>query len=169
MSIDELQLRAKKLHNRGRRDLIMRWSFAAVASVFCAYVMWSGRSLATRVIAGLVLAILLIQTIRSLYWFVRVTEPDAARSSFVDFYRKELMRQQQLAQQPVWQTIPVLFVIGWLMRSSVVRVNSLRPVLIVTLIAAAGLTIMLIAKRLEARRIQKEIDVLDQIEVNDRS
>jgi Flp pilus assembly protein TadB len=171
MSIEELRSRARKSRTRGRRDLIARWIFAAAASIFCAFAVWSARSVATRVIAGLVLAMLLIQAVRGLYSFVRGPagiEPNDERSSFLDFYRRELERQQQLARQPVWQAAAALLIIGWLMRSGMVRVNSMRPVLIITLIAAAGLVIMLSMKKFDARRIQKEIDALDQFEADQR-
>jgi len=164
MSIDELRLRARKSRSRERRDLVARWIFAAAASIFCAIAMWNTRSGATRVIAGLVLAMLLIQAVRGLHSFVHGSESSDERSAFLDFYRSELQRQQQFAKQPLWQVAAVLLIIGWLMRSGMVRVNSMRPVLIVTLIAAAGVVIMLSVKKFEARRIQKEIDALDQFE-----
>ena len=167
VSLEQMRLKAQRFMKKNRHDLIARSAFAVVAAAFCGIVIFSVRAASIAAVAGLVMAMLLADTVRRLYIYYRAGEP---WSSCLEFYRSELERQRQVAIQPAWQLAAALLIIAWLSRRSVMRgPDSLRIMLPVVLIAAAGLIVLMVIRKLGTRRIQTEIDALNKFEEENRS
>jgi hypothetical protein len=116
---------------------------------------------------------LLANTARSIHiqrWKSRQMSPDIssgiAQMSCLEFYRAELERQREIARQPAWQLLTTLLVIAWLIRRAPMRfgMDVLRYVQPLVLIAAAVVVALLAIRKLDARRIQKDLDALDSFE-----
>jgi hypothetical protein len=168
MSVEDVRAKAEKFLSRNRRELIARSTFALSAAVFCGLVLTIDRLTPARVIAGLITAMLLVGTIRSLYLaFVRTRGiPGSALTACAEFYRNELERQRAMARQPAWQLLTALLIIGWLMRNAWYwsSANPVRPILLFVLFLAAGLILLMAFRKLEARGVQEEIEALDRFE-----
>jgi hypothetical protein len=173
MSIEEARLKTQKFIRRNRIDLTARSVFEIIAAFFCGIVFLNSRVNSTRVIAGLVMAMLVTSTIRNLYFSLRKPgglSPEASSStaltSCVEFYRIELERQRQIARQPLWQLVAALLIIAYLIQRPLLRpnMNLLHVMLPVVLLTAAGLIVLLAVRKFDARRIQDEIDALNMFE-----
>src|SRR6185436_17763047 len=140
MSVESVRANAEKFLNRNRRELIVRSAFAVSAAVFCGLVLATNRLTPARVIAGLIMAILLAGTIRSLYLAFGRTRgiPGGALTTCVEFYRNELEREWVMSRQPAWQLLTALLIIGWLMRNAwYSNIFPTRPILLFVLFVAA--------------------------------
>jgi hypothetical protein len=175
MSIEEVRLKADILSRKTRRDTAAAFAFDLVAIVFCGTVIVTARLLPARMIAALVMVMMLVSLCRNLYFSYRKhgsfspalsRGPDTAVSTCLEFYRSELERQTQIMKQPAWQLAVAFLVIVWLLRSALVRISGdpLRIVIPVVLLAAAGVLGLLTIRKIEARRVQEEIDALRRFE-----
>lgn len=176
LSIAEVRLKAQSFMDRTRRDLFVRSAFAVIAATFCGIVFWKSSS-AVGWISGIVMLMLLANTARSVHfhrWKSRQFSPDissnAARTSCLEFYRNELERQREIARQPAWQLLTALLVIAWLARRNPMRsgMDVLHIVQPLVLIAAAAVIVLLVLRKLDARRIQEDIDALDLFEEDEQ-
>ena len=172
LSITEVRLKAQRYMRKARRDLVARSAFAILAAVFCAIVFWKSNS-AAGWISGIVMLMLLANMARSIHaqrWKSRQLSPDIssgmAQMPCLAFYRTELERQREFARQPAWQLLTTLLVIAWLTRRAPMRfgMDALRYVQPLVLIAAAVVVILLALRKLDSRRIQKDLDALDTFE-----
>jgi hypothetical protein len=172
VSAEEIQLKAIESLRRRRRDLIVRLAFAIAASVFCVLAFTRTSVNPIRYLAAVVMAMLLISTIRNLYVFYRDTrqiaqDPGAPWSSCASFYRSELEQQRLFGAVPIWQMLAALAVLGWLARRSSlrrIRADVLEIVFPVVLLGAAGLVILMAIRKFQARRVEAELDALNRFE-----
>ena len=117
------------------------------------------------VIAGLVMAMLLVNTIRNVYLsFIGSKAMSGAFNTCLEFYRRELERQRAAASQPVWQLVTALLIISWLTRSAFVKFSANSALLLFVLMAGGGLILLLAFRKFQARGVQEEIDALDRFE-----
>jgi hypothetical protein len=163
MSIEEVRIKAQKLLTRSRRDLFAISAFAVLAAVFCGFVLIYARLTPARIIGGVVMAMLLANTIRNLYLSRRRNIAATAWATCLEFYRNELERQREIGRLPIWQLVTALLIIGWLTRNALMRTGSdvLRAILPFVLIAAACLIVLLAIRKFGARHVQDELDALD--------
>ncbi len=174
MSVEEVRIKAQRFLNRTKRDIFVRSAFAVAAGIFCGFVFMTARLTEARVIAGVVTAMLLAGTVRNLYvWYSRSPGPSAGLTSCLQFYRDLLERQRELARIPAWQLATALLIIAWLARNKLGSFNRtvmgynrdpMSLLLLLVLIAAAGLIVLLAVRKFEARKVQAEIDALDRFE-----
>jgi hypothetical protein len=87
-------------------------------------------------------------------------------TSCLDFYRSELERNREYARQPTWQLVTVMAIIVWMTRDALVRnsTDPFRVLLPYVLLAAAGMIVLMAVRKLQARRIQDDMDALDVFE-----
>jgi len=173
MSVEEVRLNARRFLRRKQRDLVARTAFVILAAVFCGVFLMSARITSLRFVAGLVMAILLTSTVWSVYRAYRRSRgssvhpgPNAAMTSCLEFYRSELETQREYARQPAWLLMTVLLIIAWMTRDALMR-NSTAPfraLLPYVLFAAAGMIVLVAVRKIQARRVQDDIDALDAFE-----
>ena len=169
MSLQQIRVKAQESIRQSRRDLFARSAFALVAAVFCGIVFMSAR-LNVAIIAGFVMVMLFVTAGRDVYMFYRrslgsLSGPGVSWSSCVAFYRTELERQRELAIQPAWQFAVALLIIVWLSRRTVYTGHGFLGVLLpAVLLAAAGLIIWMVVRKIQARRVQEDIDSLNLFE-----
>jgi hypothetical protein len=111
-------------------------------------------------IAGIAMVLVLFNAIRSVY------HSYGPWTSCVEFYRRELHRQQAFASIPVWQMIAALIVIAWLAPSALHQHGSslIRFFFPAVLVAAAGLILLMAVRKLQARDIQADLEALNDFE-----
>jgi len=172
VSVEQIRLKAREFLRKNRRDLIARFAFALIASVFCGFVMLNSRWTSVRVFAVLVMAMLLVSAGLQLYRSYRrgatpltggTNEP---WSSCLGFYRSELEKQQAFGGQPVWQMVAAVLVIAWLTPGALDRSSTdpLRIVLPAVLFAAVGLIVLMAVRKVQARRFEGDIEALNRFE-----
>ena len=130
MPAEQIRLRAMQSLEKNRRDMIARFAFVALATAFCVVALTNAKFTSVRALAALTMALVLINAIRSLY---RAYTP---WSSCVEFYRRELERQQAFVALPTWQMVAALFVIAWLAPSSLRQTGLMRFVFPALLVGA---------------------------------
>jgi hypothetical protein len=120
----------------------------------------NARLTSVRMIAGIAMALVLFNAIRSAY---RSYSP---WTSCVEFYRRELQRQQAFASIPVWQLIAALIVIAWLAPSALRQHGSglIRFFFPAVLAAATGLILLMAVRKFQARSIQTDLEALNDFE-----
>jgi hypothetical protein len=175
MSVEEVRLKAREFLQRKLRDLIARFAFVMLAGVSCGIFLMNARITSLRFVAGLVTAMLLTSAAVTLLrayqrtrrtWPSVIAGPNAATNSCLEFYRSELERNREYARQPAWQLVTVLVIIAWMTRDALLR-NSTDPFRIVlpyVLLAAAGMVVLVAVRKVQARRVQDDIDALDVFE-----
>ena len=175
MSVEEVRLKASKFFRRKQLDLIARSAFVILAAVACGVFLMNARITSLRFVAGLVMAMLLIRTVWSLlrtYLHSRRDGPsdhavsNAAITSCIEFYRSELQAYREYARLPAWQLATILLIIAWMTRDSLMRsgTDPFRIVLPYVLLAAAGMIVLVAVRKFQARRVQDDIEALDNFE-----
>jgi len=172
MSVAEVRLKAQEVMKKSRWDLVARSAFAVIAAIFCGGVFWKSNSFVGW-ISGFVMLMLLAgvaKGVRFYRWNSSQLSPDissgTARTSCLAFYRSELQRRLAIARQPAWQLLAALLIIAWLTRRAPMRsgMDALHIVQLLVLLAAAAVIILLAVRKLDARRIQEDIDALTLFE-----
>lgn len=174
MSVEEVRVKAGKFLRRKRLDLIARTAFVIFAAVSCGLFLMNARITPLRIVAGLVMAVLLTSTVWNLLrTFLRSGKngssagaiSNAAMTSCREFYRNELERYREYSRLPSWQLATILLIIAWMIREPLMRsTDSFRAVLPYVLLAAAGMIVLVAVRKVQARRIQDEIEALDVFE-----
>jgi uncharacterized membrane protein len=175
MSVEVVRLNAQRFLRRKQLDLIARSAFVIFAVVSFGIFLMNARITSLRFVAGLVTVMLLTSTVWSVFrvytrsrgtWSSVLAGPNAAMTSCLEFYRSELERNREYARQPAWQLVTVLVIIAWMIRNVLAR-NSTDPFRIVLpyiLFAAVGMIVLMAVRKLQARRIQDDMDALDVFE-----
>jgi hypothetical protein len=168
MSVEEVRLNARKYLSRKQRDLLARSAFVTLAAVSCGIFLMNARITPLRFVAGVAMALLLTSTVWNLLrTYTRSgTAPNAVMTSCVEFYRSELERYREYARLPAWQLGTILLIIAWMTRDALMRnsTDPFRVVLPYVLFAAAGMIVLVAVRKIQARRIQDDIDALDVFE-----
>ncbi len=175
MSAEQIQRKAQEFLRKNRRDLIARFLFALVASVFCAFVIMNSRVPTVRTVAVLVMIMLLAGGFQRLYRSYRTGMAPSSGgesqpwSSCVEFYRSELGKHQAFAGQPVWQMTAAVLAIAWLTPRVLARrsADPLNIALSVVLFAAGGLIALMVVRKVQARRVQGDMEALNRF-IEDR-
>ncbi len=159
VSTELLQHRALASFRKNRRDMIARLVFALLGSAYCGFVVVGSRETPVRIVAALIMVMILAGAIRRLYLSYREGVPSL---SSMEFYRRELEKQRAFASTPAWQILVAFLIIAW--QIFTLRVNGSAQLVTAVLIAAAGLLVLLAARKLRVRRIQDELEALDNFE-----
>jgi hypothetical protein len=159
VSTEQLQRRALATLKKNRLDMIGRLVFALFGSAYCGFVVVRARETPIRIVAAVIMVMILGGAIRRLYLSYREGVPSL---SSMDFYRRELEKQRAFASTPAWQILTAFLIIGWQING--LRVNGSAQFVTAVLVAAAGLVVLLAARRFRVRRIQDELDALSSFE-----
>ena len=73
---------------------------------------------------------------------------------------------REYARLPAWQLATILLIIAWMTRDSLMRsgTDPFRIVLPYVLLAAAGMIVLVAVRKFQARRVQDDIEALDNFE-----
>jgi hypothetical protein len=160
MSIDEIRSKAERFVRKTRRWNIATAVLVAVLIVVEAWQVWREPRLLERVGDSLTIAALIAMAyLFRGRWIARAMPAGLGLTNSVDFYRKQLVRQRDLARSP-WRYL-VLFVPG--VGLSLFGDGFERPVPQTIAIAAFGVALFLSVAWLNARtarRLQRDIDEL---------
>jgi hypothetical protein len=164
MSVEQVRLNARKYLRRKQRDLISRSAFVILAAVSYGIFLMNARITSLRFVAGLAMVTLLTSTV----WRLLRMEasPNGAMTSCIEFYRSELERYREYARLPAWQLATILLIIAWMTRDTLMRnsTDPFRAVLPYVLVAAAGMIVLMVVRKVQARRVQDDIDALEVFE-----
>jgi hypothetical protein len=171
VSAEQIRMKAMESLGKNRRDMIARFGFALLASAFCVVALMNAKVTSVRALAALAMAVVLINAMRSAFrsysgQAAHFGSEDAPWSSCLEFYRRELQRQQVIAALPVWQLVGALLVIGWLAPSAFRQYGAglMRFFFPAVLIAATGLILLMAVRKYQARHIQNDLQALSNFE-----
>jgi hypothetical protein len=160
MSLEEVRLRARQTQSRVRRNLVVAFAFCILLLILGGLSIATMRSTTIRVLVGSIMAITAVIALRSYRrMWPRPPASNAAMKGCVTFYRDALQAQHR-ALELTWMFMVPATVFAFLTQEIVFRGIPFRSRIFLPVI----LLLILVERRLAARKIRRKLDALAAFE-----